>query len=98
MESKYKVKFRTSTDVDGERILASLILHLSLPLLLLKIIEFTGWKDFLKASTKVMLARKWAREIDELHGVELHPELDLAAQERNEYLEWVPDGPGKETE
>lgn len=91
MDSNYKIKFRGTIDVDDERILISLVRHLGLPLLILRIVEITDWKPFVKATVEVLAARKWAKKILEEHGVELHPELDLRAQENDEYLEWVPD-------
>ncbi len=98
MESKYTMKFRSTTDVDDDRVLFSLITHFPLPLLILRIVEYTGWKAFVKASVGVLSARKWAEKIEGNSGVELHPELDIRAQHDGEYLEWVPDGTGKETE
>ncbi len=96
--ANYGMKFTSSTTVDDERVILSLIRGLTLPLLIHRISQAVGEKELFKAMLIVKRAQKWADDIEEEHGIALDPVMDLAAQRRGEYLEWVPDGPGKESE
>jgi hypothetical protein len=93
MPYEYKVKFNSTEPVNDDRVIQTLLRTLTLPLLLLRIVEMTGWKPFVKASVGVLQARKWSQKIEEDHGVDLDPIMDIVAQHRGEYLEWVPDSP-----
>jgi hypothetical protein len=93
MPYEYKVTFNSTEPMDSDYVIQTLLRSLTLPLLLMRIVQFTGWKPFVKASVGVLHARKWAQKIEEESGIELDPVMDIAAQHRGEYLEWVPDGP-----
>ncbi len=87
----YKVTFKGATDVDDERVIESLIRGLTLPLLIHRIIQATSMKEVWKALLIAKRARKWADDIAETHGVHLDPVMDIKAQRRGEYLEFIPD-------
>ncbi len=87
----YKVTFKSTTDVDDERVIESLICGLTLPLLIHRIIQATSAKEVFKALLIAKRARKWADDIAEQHGVHLDPVMDINAQRRGEFLEFIPD-------
>jgi hypothetical protein len=91
-EAEYKLTLNISGHkLDGEDVVYSLVRHMGLPLLLLTISEVTTWKELLHGLMKVREAKKWSADIRTEHDVDLDPRLDLRAQHRGEYLEWVPD-------
>ncbi len=87
----YRVTFKSTTDVDDERVIQSLIRGLTLPLLMHRIIQASGEKEVFKALLIAKRARKWSDDIAANHGVHLDPVMDIKAAYRGEYLEFIPD-------